>query len=68
MLNEQQVTLEEFEAALEELASASDSIPVLPPEAYTREGIYADEPPGDESLRTNPGYTSKSSSSNSPAL
>ena len=35
-----QVSLEEFEAGLDELASASDSIPVLPPEAYTRESIY----------------------------
>lgn len=37
-----QVTFEEFEAGLDELASASDTIPVLPAEAYTRESIYGD--------------------------
>jgi hypothetical protein len=37
------VSLEEFEAGLDELASASDSIPVLPPDAYTRESIYGDD-------------------------
>jgi hypothetical protein len=38
-----EVSLEEFEAGLDELASASDSLPVLPPEAYTRESIYGDD-------------------------
>jgi hypothetical protein len=38
-----QVTFEEFEAGLDELASASDTIPVLPAEAYTRESIYGDD-------------------------
>ncbi len=31
---------EEFEAALDELAEGSENLPVLPPEATTREGIY----------------------------
>ncbi|MEN6450374.1 MAG: hypothetical protein ABFC96_07785 [Thermoguttaceae bacterium] len=31
---------EEFEAGLDELAEGSESLPVLPPEAYTRESIY----------------------------
>jgi hypothetical protein len=31
---------EEFEAALDELAEGSENLPILPPEAYTREGIY----------------------------
>ena len=35
--------IDEFEAGLDELASASDSIPVLPPHAYTRESIYGNE-------------------------
>ena len=33
-------SLEEFDAALDELAEGSENSPVLPPEAYTREGIY----------------------------
>ncbi len=33
-------SLEEFDAALDELAEGSENLPVLPPEAYTREGIY----------------------------
>jgi hypothetical protein len=36
------LSLEEFEAGLDELAAASDSIPVLPAEAYTRDSIYGD--------------------------
>jgi hypothetical protein len=35
-------TLEEFEAALEAFAEDSDDMPVLPPEALTREAIYGD--------------------------
>lgn len=31
---------EDFEAALDELSSDSERLPVLPPEAYNREGIY----------------------------
>ncbi len=42
-LETDQVTFEEFEAGLDELASASDTIPVLPAEAYTRESIYGDD-------------------------
>jgi hypothetical protein len=30
---------EEFEAALDELADGSENLPILPPEAYTRENI-----------------------------
>ena len=36
-------TLAEFEAALEAFAADSDDLPVLPPEALTREAIYADD-------------------------
>jgi hypothetical protein len=36
----QQMSDEEFEAALDELAEGSEQLPILPPEAYTREGIY----------------------------
>jgi hypothetical protein len=35
-------TLEEFESALEAFADDSDDLPVLPPEALTREAIYGD--------------------------
>jgi predicted transcriptional regulator len=35
-------TLEEFEAALDAFAEDSDDMPVLPPEALTREAIYGD--------------------------
>jgi hypothetical protein len=35
-------TLEEFEADLEAIAEGTDDIPVLPPEALTREAIYRD--------------------------
>jgi hypothetical protein len=35
-------TLEEFDAALESFADDSDDMPVLPPEALTREAIYGD--------------------------
>ena len=34
------LSLEDFEAGLDELAAASDNLPVLPAEAYTRESIY----------------------------
>jgi hypothetical protein len=37
-------TLEEFEADLEAMAEGTDEIPVLPPEALTREAIYGDHP------------------------
>jgi hypothetical protein len=33
-------TLEEFEAAMDELAEGLDNVPVLAPEALTRESIY----------------------------
>ena len=36
------LSVEEFEAALDELAAGSERLPVLPPEASTREGIYRD--------------------------
>jgi hypothetical protein len=35
-------SLEEFEADLESIADGTDDIPVLPPEALTREAIYGD--------------------------
>ncbi len=36
------LSLEDFEAGLDELAAESDDLPVLPAEAYTRESIYGD--------------------------
>jgi hypothetical protein len=33
---------EDFEAALDELSAGSERLPVLPPEACSREGIYKD--------------------------
>ena len=36
------LTMEEFRAALDELAEYSHKIPDLPDEAFTREGIYRD--------------------------
>jgi hypothetical protein len=39
---EQELTLEEFEAALDGLAEYSDKIPDLPLEAFSRRGIYRD--------------------------
>jgi len=33
---------EDFEAALDELSAGSEQLPVLSPEAYSREGIYRD--------------------------
>jgi len=36
-------TLEQFEADMDALAEGSDQLPVLPPEAFTREVIYADQ-------------------------
>ena len=35
-------TLEEFEADLEAIAEGADDLPILPPEALTREAIYGD--------------------------
>lgn len=35
-------SLEQFLAELEEFAEGTDDIPVLPPEALTREAIYGD--------------------------
>ena len=35
-------TLSDFEADLEAIAEGTDDIPVLPPEALTREAIYGD--------------------------
>lgn len=37
------VDLAEFEAALDEMAVYSDQIPVLPPEALSRELIYSED-------------------------
>jgi hypothetical protein len=36
------ISTEEFDAALDELSADSEQLPILPPEAYTREGIYSD--------------------------
>ena len=36
-------SLEEFEAGMDALAEGSEQLPVLPPEAYSRESIYGDE-------------------------
>ena len=33
---------EDFEAALDELSAGSERLPLLSPEAYSREGIYGD--------------------------
>ncbi len=38
-----QVPLDEFDAALDDLAEGSEHLPVLPPEAYRRESIYGDD-------------------------
>jgi hypothetical protein len=35
-------TLEEFEADLDAFSEGTEHLPVLPPEAFTREGIYGD--------------------------
>ena len=37
-------TLEEFEAAMDELSEGTDHIPVLAPEAFSRESIYGNGP------------------------
>jgi hypothetical protein len=37
---EERASLEEFEAAMDELAEGMDDLPVLAPEALTRESIY----------------------------
>jgi hypothetical protein len=34
------MSLAELDAALDELAEGSENLPILAPEAYTREGIY----------------------------
>jgi len=36
-------SLEAFEAGLDALAEGSEQLPVLPPEAYSRESIYGDK-------------------------
>jgi hypothetical protein len=36
------ISSEDFDAALDELSAGSERLPVLPPEAYSREGIYRD--------------------------
>jgi hypothetical protein len=36
------ISLEELEARLDALAKGSENLPVLPPEATTREGLYRD--------------------------
>jgi hypothetical protein len=41
-LEPQRASLEQFLAELEEFAEGTDDIPVLPPEALTREAIYGD--------------------------
>jgi len=33
-------TLEEFEAAMDAFSAGTEALPVLPPEAFTRESIY----------------------------
>jgi predicted DNA-binding protein len=33
-------TLEEFEAAMDEFSEGTEDLPVLPPEAFSRESIY----------------------------
>lgn len=35
-------SLDEFDAALDDLAEGSEHLPLLPPEAYHRESIYGD--------------------------
>jgi hypothetical protein len=35
-------TLEEFEADMDAFSEGTEHLPVLPPEAFSREGIYAD--------------------------
>lgn len=35
-------TLDEFEADLDAFSEGTERLPVLPPEAFTREGIYRD--------------------------
>ena len=35
-------TLEEFEADMDAFSEGTEHLPVLPPEAFTREGIYGD--------------------------
>ena len=39
---ESTISLEELEARLDALAEGSENLPVLPPEATTREGLYRD--------------------------
>jgi hypothetical protein len=34
------LSLQEFEAGMDALAEGSEQLPVLPPEAYSRESIY----------------------------
>ncbi len=41
-----EISLEDFEARLDELAAGSESLPLLPPEAYSRASIYGDGCPG----------------------
>jgi hypothetical protein len=38
-----ETTSTDFEAGLDELAEGSERLPVLPPEAYRRDGIYGDD-------------------------
>jgi hypothetical protein len=37
------LSLQEFEAGMDALAEGSEELPVLPPEAYSRESIYGDQ-------------------------
>lgn len=37
------VSPEEFDSALDALAAGSENLPLLPPAAYSRDGIYRDE-------------------------
>jgi predicted DNA-binding protein len=37
------LSLQEFEAGMDALAEGSEQLPVLPPEAYSRESVYGDE-------------------------
>ena len=36
------LSAEDFEAALDELAAGSERLPILSPDAFSREGIYRD--------------------------
>jgi hypothetical protein len=37
------LSVQEFEAGMDALAEGAEQLPVLPPEAYSRESIYGDQ-------------------------